>query len=46
MHCGLLRCHRRPVGAGYAEINATAAPGVLALPGLGGAMIDLTGILA
>jgi Uma2 family endonuclease len=43
---GLLRRYHRPVAAEYAEINATATPGVLPLPGVDGASIDLTGILA
>ena len=40
-----LRFFRQPVGDRYTDITATETPGRIAIPGLSGAEIDLTGAL-
>jgi Uma2 family endonuclease len=46
LDAALLRCYRAPqAGDGYAEVNASDAPGLTPLPGLPGVSIDLQGLL-
>ena len=45
MDLGLFRLHRHPAKGHYLEVSTTPTPGVMPLPGLPGATIDLTGIL-
>ncbi len=46
LEAGLLRQRRQPAGESYAQAADTATPGAALLPGLPGADIDLSGLLA
>ena len=41
----LLRCYREPRGAEYMQVQVLAQPGLVALPGLQGLAIDVSGLL-
>jgi hypothetical protein len=45
LDAGLFRCYRRPAKGQFLEASTTPSPGVMPLPGLSRASIDLSGIL-
>jgi Uma2 family endonuclease len=45
LEAGLVRFQRQPSGERFAEVRQSAAPGVVVLPGLSGAEVDLAGLL-
>jgi Uma2 family endonuclease len=46
LDAGLVRMHSRPDGDAYLDTTATKTPGLMALPGLPGLQIDLTGLFS